>query len=44
MRLLEFESKEIFGEFGIPLANYITINSSDEIFHSVRINIVKFNE
>ncbi len=31
MRLLEFESKEIFGEFGIPLANYITINSSDEI-------------
>ncbi len=31
MRLLEYESKEIFGEFGIPLANYITINSSDEI-------------
>ena len=31
MRLLEYESKEIFGEFGIPLVNYITLNNSDEI-------------
>jgi len=29
--LLEYESKEIFDEFGIPLANFIIINSSDEI-------------
>ena len=31
MRLLEYESKEIFGQFGIPLANYMVITNPNEI-------------
>ena len=31
MRLLEYESKNVFGQFGIPLAKYIVINNSSEI-------------
>jgi succinyl-CoA synthetase beta subunit len=31
IRLLEYESKEIFSEFGIPLPNRIVINKGDDI-------------
>jgi len=36
MRLLEYESKDAFGQFGIPLAKYIVINSSSEVEGKVK--------
>jgi succinyl-CoA synthetase beta subunit len=36
MRLLEYESKEIFSKFDIPLANYIVVKDSDEIEEKVK--------
>jgi len=36
MRLLEYESKDVFGQFGVPLANYIVINSLSEVEEKVR--------
>ena len=35
MRLLEYESKDVFGQFGIPLANYIVINNPSEVEEKV---------
>lgn len=35
MRLLEFESKVVFGQFGLPLAKFIVINNSNEIEEKV---------
>ncbi|MHA1476736.1 MAG: ADP-forming succinate--CoA ligase subunit beta [Promethearchaeota archaeon] len=36
VRLLEYESKDVFGEFEIPLAKHIVINSSNEIEEKAR--------
>ncbi len=35
IRLLEYESKEVFGKFGIPLANYILITKSIDVKEKV---------
>ncbi|NHJ21738.1 MAG: succinate--CoA ligase subunit beta [Candidatus Lokiarchaeota archaeon] len=37
MRLLEYESKDVFGQFAIPLAKYIVLKNPNEIVEKVGI-------